>query len=347
LKLTGRQMISTDMAIRIRNSYISALSDFETYGESFWQLLDQRKLEIHEILMTGSIDSIVNALSNPSENELFYGFDETYSSSFYVINEIGPEELIYSAIWLLAEALGSIPMLNPESTVPVEKPSVDELLDKISNELLVKITIPKPFPKEFGLQTKFGEITYRMVQSLYQSHLVMSNIRKFKLSGNTLLEIGGGLGRNAYNLSKFGIETTLVDLPLTQVAAASFLAQTLGEEKISLNDENMKNAIVNFKTPNKLFKTPNQKYTISLNCDSFTEMDQNVARNYLDFCLNNSNLLISINHEINTFKVTDLNNVEEFQLTRNPYWLRPGYAEELFSRKLRVKNDNGFLKLLT
>ena len=332
------------MAIRIRDSYISGLSDFETYGESFWQQLDQRKLEVHEILTKGSINSIVEALSNPSENELFYGFDETYSSSFYVVNEIGPEELIYSAIWLLAEALGSIPILNPESTVPVEKPSADELLSKISNKLLVDITVPKPFPKEFGLKTKFGEITYRMVQSLYQSHLVMSNIRKFNLSGKTLLEIGGGLGRNAYNLSKFGVKTTLVDLPLTQVAAASFLAQTLGEENISLNNENVKSAIVDFKTPSKLFITSNQKYTISLNCDSFTEMDQEVARNYVEFCLNNSDLLVSINHEINSFKVMDLNTSKRFQLTRNPYWLRPGYAEELFSRKLRVRSNNNFLR---
>jgi hypothetical protein len=125
-----------------------------------------------------------------------------------------------------------------------------------------------------------------------------------------------------------------VDIPLTQVASAVYLGLVLGEDKISLNGENHMEAIVNFMTPRRLLESSDVSFAISLNCDSFTEMDRKVANQYADFCLKKTDLLISVNHEINHFKVIDLESLEGCNLSREPYWVRPGYVKELYSSKI-------------
>jgi hypothetical protein len=329
-------MISENFASRIKQSYMEALNDFETYGDSMWRELDERKLPVHQVLTTQNPKFIADYLSNPASHELFFGFDETYSSSDYVINEMGPEDLIISALNFLAQAVGAVPVVNPESVIREEKISPNGLIAKIVQYLKVDISFPYSFPKEFGLQTKYGVITYRIVQSLYQSHLVVENIQRFNLKGNTVLEIGGGLGRNAYYLSNAKIQTTLVDLPLTQVASATYLGKVLGEANISLNGENFKNSVVRFLTPKKLYQNSHKTFTISMNCDSFVEMDVGIANRYAEFCLNNSNLLISMNHEANSFKVLNLESLKGHNLSRDQYWLRPGYTKDVYSAKVRL-----------
>ncbi|ASY24338.1 hypothetical protein B1sIIB91_05555 [Candidatus Nanopelagicus abundans] len=64
-------MISENFASRIKQSYMEALNDFETYGDSMWRELDERKLPVHQVLTTQNPKFIADYLSNPASHELF------------------------------------------------------------------------------------------------------------------------------------------------------------------------------------------------------------------------------------------------------------------------------------
>ena len=80
-------------------------------------------------------------------------------------------------------------------------------------------------------------------------------------------------------------------------------------------------------TPEYFFKSK-IKYSLVLNCDSLTEINYDVAHNYMKK-VSKSKYFFSINHEKNSFNVSTLIKAFKFKYySRNLYWLRKGYIEE-------------------
>jgi len=75
-------------------------------------------------------------------------------------------------------------------------------------------------------------------------------------------------------------------------------------------------------------------FDVIVNVDSLTELGRAVAERYLRRAAELAPTFWSVNHEVNAFRVFSLNaSLRVFQsVDRRPYWLRAGYAEELYRR---------------
>ena len=75
-----------------------------------------------------------------------------------------------------------------------------------------------------------------------------------------------------------------------------------------------------------------EKYDLIINIDSITEMKFGTAQQYWEKIENYSSKFLSINHDCNGFTMNTLhsqsNKIKNYY--KYPYWLRRGYAEEIF-----------------
>lgn len=182
-----------------------------------------------------------------------------------------------------------------------------------------------------GLFTSRGIIKMRSVHSLHFMSRIKETL-KDNIINSTILEIGAGLGRNAYYAKKLGVKKyIIIDLPSSCIMSSYYLGKTLGEENITLYGEN---------TNNYAHILPPTKYIDNLNVDlivqfdGLTEMGLINSENYINNFHKISPLFLSINHEANTYTVNDLykknkNIICSYRFTS---WYRDGYVEELLKR---------------
>ena len=176
------------------------------------------------------------------------------------------------------------------------------------------------------MPTRRGLVSYRAVQAIYQA----ARLKELSaVYGPNIVEIGGGMGRTAYYAVRNDLPGyTIIDLPLTAVAQAVFLTITLGDAAVAFSHEaDRPDATVFLRSPWQL----DGAFDIAFNADGLTEMDRSVAEDYLRFIAANCRAFLSINHEINEYRVTDLARSAGLRsIYRQPYWMRNGYVEELY-----------------
>jgi SAM-dependent methyltransferase len=323
--------VSKAFIARITHAYRAAMrSATGDAAPSMWSgpLMDVKHRE-RAILADGSLDEIKLMLSQPTASMLCYGFDEIMA---HVEGRNDPASiLVNSAEWLydnlrrLAEAVGAIRLSNPENYYYQDERryDVEQLLTALDDQLGIKITFPNPYPGEVGIASSRGVISYRAVQAIYQAHRVVT------LSKNPrVLEIGAGLGRTAFYLKQFGVtDYVAIDIPLSNVAQAHFLGSILGETAVSLYGEAANGFSIQ---PDSALQTITDHFDVVLNVDSLTEMARETADEYWRFIECRCGAFLSINHEANPFAVRDLSNSRgPHKVTRNPYWMRRGYVEEV------------------
>ena len=169
----------------------------------------------------------------------------------------------------------------------------------------------------------------RAIQALHQALLLRE-----KLAGvpqTRILEIGGGLGRTAYYAQKLGYrDYTIVDLPITGVAQAHYLATVLGEDAVTLYGEPEREGSIRLWPPQSFLEGDLGRFDIVLNVDSLTEMDFATMRAYWERIKTRANRFLSVNHEFNPHTVRELvfGDPAVKTYSRTEYWLRRGYVEE-------------------
>ena len=311
---------SPELIQRIKASYRRTCREYVPDTTSMWSIIDKMREPIHRALLADD-DSINEYLYDPSASHLFYGLDGFPDKNA----KLGLDVNTFDKFIRLCEALGVRKLMNPESGLPKKLLSVDvDLeLDKICKALGVDdLTIANPFQYTYGLKTKRGVLNYRTVQCLYQAYRIN------QLGGKNTIEIGGGIGRTAYYSMLFGTSAyTIIDLPMTLVCQALFLGQTLGENRIRLDGEPDTGQPVQLLCPTNF---PDSTFDVAFNADSLTEMSEQHAVEYAKCIKKQASVFLSINHEINSFTVSSIMGKPTY---RFPYWLRKGYAEELYVLK--------------
>jgi len=276
-------------------------------------------------------NNIENILNNPGSSNLFIGFDDNVLSKMWS-KDTGN---MYAVDKLLsfAEFLGIRNIYNPEQDkISVYKIDIEDLLKKIEKKIGIKLTFKNVFPGESGIRTSRGILNEKEIQALYTAYKISKIIKK----NENVLEIGAGLGRTAYYCYLFGIKDyTIVDIPLTFLAQGNYLGRVISEKKIIFGNEvsikNVKNKI-KLVTP-KYFLKNKIKYSLVLNCDSLTEINYDLAYDYMKK-ISKSKYFLSINHEKNSFNVSSLIKIFKHKsYSRNLYWLRKGYIEEFVNFK--------------
>jgi hypothetical protein len=323
---------------RIVAAYRSACQTPLGSTASFWfNSHADPKREIHNALMRDDPDQITRILRDPGSSALFYGFETLVKPGMYptVPVDFWDYQAPYDALQCLAEALGVYRLENPENRyygVPtagqVTNPTADEILKDVEGRLGFVVDFPNLFVGETGLATARGVITYRVVQALYQTRRILDLTHG--ATGTGIAEIGGGLGRTAYYSWRAGLrDYTIVDLPMTAVSQAYFLGRTLGPDAVCMFGEDRPGIRL---LPPAAFLGADNKYDLVVNVDSLTEMAADTARGYCQAIKTRAGLFLSVNHETNPFTVREIcTDVGLRAVSRNPYWMRRGYVDEVFA----------------
>ena len=321
---------SDELLTRIKRAYRLSIAADDTAGDSMWNGINARKGAIHDALLSDNGD-LKRLLTNPAKTSLYLGVDSLTADRHQTLSNA----VTLNCLVRLAEAVGARRLWNVESPRHAARleprpndVDVEAVLSQIERAARLTINFPNPFAGEVGIATSRGIMGYRALQAIYQAWRLREVSSLFGLGGDTI-EIGAGAGRTAYYSRMFGLGPfTVVDLPLTNVGQACFLAATLGDDGISLYGEEDGHSRIRLLPPQALTGDASD-YDIALNVDSFAEMTETVARGYIEHLTTRVPVFISINHESWPTRAYSILLEHHPLLLRSPYWMRKGYVEEI------------------
>jgi len=325
---------------RIVSAYKFAFSVFDGHGNSQWADINARSASLHSKLINDDAGAVTRALRYPATNDLLCGFDEatrTIYSKHKASSSADQHSWGCSVHWRLvrlAEAVGVIPIqLANASPSDSRDVGVETLLTKLDRKLGFQVDFPNPYPDESGLKSSRGLINHRALLAVYQAWRLSTWASD---SGHTrVLEIGAGSGRTAYYARKFGLlNYTIIDLPLANVAQANFLGRILDPSLLVLSheaDDPSRPDKIRIFSPRWLAETE-ERFDVALNADSITEIDCNQAAAYFRKLARQTDVFVSINHEANLFRASDLPVLAGIPMRffRHPCWMDNSYVEEIF-----------------
>ena len=166
-------------------------------------------------------------LNNPNKNDLFLGLDPNHlsnhnkKSDYYLFNS---GYLVINKIFIFAEYLGLIQGFNPikiyHHVITRKYPDLEKIIRLIEKKINLKLNFKNPFPGETGIKTSRGVITSNEIDALFDAWKIKHIVNK----NESLLEVGGGLGRTAYYCYLFGVrDITIVDIPMSNLIQANYL----------------------------------------------------------------------------------------------------------------------------
>lgn len=292
-------------------------------------------LEVRDVVWNGCMNRAMEtemtetSLENMCNTSLVYGF---YGAG-------GMKE-----IKKLAEALGVSGIGNPENDAHcgryvappcnVDNLTADEILDKIQAVLPFKIEFP-PFFGNYtqGLQTKYGITTDRHIYYLW---ILKRIIELCPDKNSAIIEIGAGFGILGYYLNQVGYrDYTTIDLALINACQTYFLSKNLPDRNLILSGDVESPFDLLHKDSIKLLHAkdfhdvPKNRFAIMINTDGLTEYGIAEATKYVQSDC--APILLSVNHEVNTFRVCEIDQPLRTRKYRYPFWLRDGYVEELYT----------------
>ena len=250
--------------------------------------------------------------------------------------------LIVDHLVTLAEALGVLPVENPEQGrwgVNLYE-DLDELcrsIERVTGHLL-------GFPRVFGnFGVRVGErlIDVRTPDTAYTCHRMNGLLNG--LEGRSILEIGAGFGGTAYYGVLRGVDRfTIIDLPFMNALQGFFLIKALGDDRVRLFGEQNVSASVQVQPYWEIQHFHDRQFDLTMNHDSLPELPLARAREYIDTIPRyTASFFYSINQE--SMGSTDRPDGQQLvvprllegnaayrRIGRFPYWLRPGYVEEVY-----------------
>lgn len=323
---------------RLARAYRIGAEEFSGSGASMWSSIAHRQRDIHEALVAEDCATLRTMLAAPARTSLYYGVDNLFPEHVREMRESPAElqrhaQLLADHVFRLGEALAVQRVPRPSGNAGDVGPQtidVEAILARIETRIGHPLTFPNPFEDEFGIPTTRGLVSYRALLAVYQAW------RMAHLGCRSVLEIGAGMGRTILFARTFGIsDYTVVDLPMTLVGQACFIAAIHGEAAVHfITDEFDRSGSVRLVPPSRL-RSLQEEYDLTLNVNSLTELDETHAKEYVRFALAKSRQFLSINHEENAFTVAELLEGAACRAERFPYWMRKGYVEEIFTPGLR------------
>lgn len=306
------------------------------YGRnSMWKSIrDERQRELHGLLAHGRMDDIAEALRNPKDNYLLYGFETLFKEAYERASSDHAQQQKRAAgakdhLVRLAEAISALRVENPEGGPWLDNVrwSTADVIELIERKLGFPLAVPWPYGELFGLKTHGGVFGQRMIHAAYCAHRVRL------LGARKVLEIGAGLGHLARYGYLMGIrDYTIVDLPFSSVSQGYFLMRTLGEDAVVLEGEPYNPGAIRILTPAHL--DTQERYDLAVNVDGLTELGRDTAERYLARIFAVSDRFLSINHESNQYTVNELaRGRPDLRIERFPYWMRNGYVGEIVRRR--------------
>jgi hypothetical protein len=314
-----------------------------------WTIIASHQARFASILGRGDPEELAGYLCNVSRHDASEGITQGHREYDRIVRDGAYRDFLAlmakDKLVSLAEAVGSLPVENPEQgpfgvslhTDP------DELVATISQRLGVSIAPPDIDGGLLKLETGQGLFGERDANAIFTAHLL-----RRVLAGHEaprICEIGGGSGRAAYWSQRLGLASyTIIDLPHVNVVQGYYLLKSLAGKRVVLYGEQTPEdepaALVIW--PNHaIAEIASPDYDLVLNQDSMPEMNPDIVDDYLRWIrLACRGLFMSINHESRPAYGTGLRHVSVPEAVeaiggferqdRFPYWLRRGYVVELY-----------------
>lgn len=327
----AKRLASHEFCSRLHRAYRLATEKFEAaYPAAVTEHWDKtivggRRGDIRAML--GARDykkQLRYALSNPINHNLWYGFDGLARHFAKDVLEVDAYR-IHDVLRRFFEAAGARMWQEERGPVP---PALENaaMVSGLELALGARLEFPAPYPRMGGLADRRGIIRTRALWGLYLAW------RAKQAGAQAVLELGGGLGYAAYYAALLGIrDYTIVDIPLTLVASGHFLGLTTGEDKVLLYGEEDDGSRIFRLLPPQAFPAE-KRFDLVVNMDSFPEFGLDMAREYVGKIKKSTKRFLSVNHECEKYTVRELflDDPDVVSYSRNPFWLRKGYVEEMF-----------------
>lgn len=306
--------------------------------EEFVRLISERNVsEVARILCNMNGHDITHGLSIGAEGLKIFQEKEEFNCSFAQYN--------FDLLLSLAEAFGISAIENPEQGPWNENihSSHDSLAKKISSHIGFELGLPNKMGLQAGFECNNRNLQPRDFFSVYLAHFIKQLVSQNNLAGGGVIcEIGSGIGKLIYYLKKFNLQTIYsFDLPYVQILAAFEVMRAFPDKKIKLYGEEVLNPEFIF-LPYFLFsEQPENTFDIVVNQDSMPEIMESIVIDYLKAIKKNTkSFFVSVNQESKPprhgkdkqNRVFDLvQKVGGYKLfSRNLFWIRKGYVEEVF-----------------
>jgi len=338
-------------AARLIRAYRTTASQskgvFETAGVDLWTSITNKSLhQVQEFILNDDAEQLAAYLTQLGNQTTWFGGITTGVDGYsiwYRQDHAAIAFQYFDNLLCLAEALGVLPFEAPEQresgnwgkNVQLDPNLVAEAL---SDHLRIDIIPPQGIIPVVGLKLEDGILHYRHINALYMA----ARIRDLTRPLDRICEYGGGLGLVAFYLHRMGWrDVTLFDLPVINILSGFFLIGALGDEAVCLEGETLRRGAIKIRAYWNCVDTPRRYFRLSANQDSFPEISVDIVKHYLQQIeRHTSEYFLHINQEVQhsiTDTVRHLNvpgliaaQTKMQRIYRGPYWVRRGYAEELY-----------------
>ena len=326
---------------RLIDAFLRAEPAETCANDSMWTGIRQMHQAAVSVLQSRDVGAVSRLLARPHEGSLFYGFEDlgVWSVEAYRNPEQRAAYAAYCSERLqqLARAVGVLPLHNPEpGNHVVAVPPLAALLKQIAAATGFSLEPPAPYPCYYGLDTPIGILGVRVLHAVYDAYRIRQLTASIRAP--RVLEIGAGLGRTAAYCYRAGItDYWIVDLPMTHLAQGHFLGHAVGPDRLVLDGESGSHSRpdrIKLLSPERFLSDSLPPFDVIVNVDSLTEIGRAVAERYMQRAADLAPIFWSVNHEANQFRVCEINAALRTYrfLDRRPYWMRAGYAEEVYRR---------------
>jgi hypothetical protein len=326
---------------------------YPAIGADIWSAIRRLQEGFFSILESDDPKGLATYLCNMSRHDATIGI--TQGNGEYGWITTSPEYQHFRALLIkdklvsFAEAVGAIRCECPEQGPWGEHlhADIDVLLRMVEKCVGIALVPPEIDGGLFKIPAGAGLLHDRDLHAQYAAW----SMREIAGPNASICEIGGGVGRAAYWAQRFGLgQYTILDLPHVNVLQGYYLLKSLPMDQVRLFGEALGNPRVTVWPYFEKRRIACGAVDMVFNQDSLPEVHREAALDYIEWAWQISpRWFYSINQEaaatynqsfwepatesdpkqnVVGLLVTEANGFR--RVMRAPYWLRKGYAAELF-----------------
>ena len=348
----------TDEAIaaRLITSYNACKKEEAAYpaiGADIWSAIRKLQANFFTTLESGDPRALASYLCNMARHDATMGI--TQGDGEYRWITTSPDYRRFKALLIkdklvsFAEAVGAIRCECPEQGAWGAHLHVDvnALLHALEKHVGISLAPPEIDGGLFKIPAGSGLLHDRDLHSQFAAW----SVREIAGPNAAVCEIGGGVGRAAYWAQRFGLGPyTILDLPHVNVLQGYYLLKSLPMDQVRLFGEAIENPKVTVWPYFEKHRITSGTVDLVFNQDSLPEIHRDAALDYIAWIRQISpRWFYSINQEASASYTQDFwqpagesdpqqNVVGALvaeacgfrRVMRAPYWLRKGYASELY-----------------
>jgi hypothetical protein len=311
------------------------LGENNRLNDDVWKKLYDKYYLFTRFLELRDTETISKMLLDFGNTELVTCFENClhHAEHYSRANQSQTDYLIYNIVdkyLALGSFCGCVRIQNPEQgSWGCSSLDLRQLHDLIQGSIPFDMTPPNVGGGVIGFMSPQGIVSEKNLEAIYTANKVRDLLGDAR--GKKVCEIGGGIGNLAYYLVKSGVhEVSSYELPVVSTIQGYFLAKSLGQENIWFWGEPERPAKVKIFPYWTMGETPDH-YALAINQDSLPEIEESVSAGILGIIKEKADMFLSINQESNPIVVSTLASKVGFRRTqRHKYWMREGYAEEVY-----------------